>query len=397
MPYDVNAIRAKLKASMSGKFNDPDEFRPAKATSTTEPIKYLCYVMPPFNEGDKIKGGVAEKGMEQFFVPHANHWVADKPHACPRVASGDPCPICSFGFDLLKQLKADEKSKGDEDKKAAILKTWMPQQYYMMNLFFPNSNTNAEDLRGKVMFYNAPKTIVDICVGCTMRDGPGDPESPEAYGVFYDENNGFMLELRVLKHGKNNSYKTSQFRPAPSPFVKNQDGTPNPKALTLLLSQRHNLFSKIAAPNLADIERAFKLLSDGDDSGSDGGFDSTEEPVKTSKTVRSESTVPAGKSDPGKGTSTVTSKGSAVAKKAPVATDDDDVASALSNVVDDDTPPAKPAKASSKNAEPLAAEAPIAATKVAPAQKKAAPVAAPDTDVNKDDIEHLLGQLDDDD
>jgi len=113
MAYDVEAIRKKLKSTMSGRAQDPDEFRPEKAKSQSEPVKYLFYILPPVSAGEKIKGGTAKKGMDnQFFLQHGNHWVNDKPHPCPRIHDGSPCDICGFGFDLLK----DEKIKADDIK-----------------------------------------------------------------------------------------------------------------------------------------------------------------------------------------------------------------------------------------------------------------------------------------
>jgi hypothetical protein len=236
MPYDVEAIRKKLKASMSGKFSDPDEFRPEKAKSQSEPVKYRFFFLPPLAMGDVLKSGKVNQGMEQFFISHANHWINDKPHPCPRVwGQGDKCPICNYGFDLLK----DEIIKKDDNKRQAVIKQWMPTQYYMTNIFFLQTKENPEDLRGRVMFYNAPKTIIDICMACLMRDDAGDPESPEAFGVFFDENAGFPFELQVLKSGRNNSYKTSKFLATPRPMVRNQDGSANPKAISEVLARRH--------------------------------------------------------------------------------------------------------------------------------------------------------------
>ena len=73
--YDVNAIRQKLKQSMSGKFTDPDEFKPDKAKSTTEAIKYRFFVLPPLFKGDVLKSGTVARSMDQFFISHANHWI----------------------------------------------------------------------------------------------------------------------------------------------------------------------------------------------------------------------------------------------------------------------------------------------------------------------------------
>lgn len=398
MPYDVDAIRKRLKQSMSGKFNDPDEFRPEKAKSEIEATKYAFFILPPVCVGDAIKGGTAKRGMEnQFFCAHGTHWVQDKPYPCPRIWDGSKCKMCEFGFELLK----DENIKSNDNKRTAVVKQWMPTQYYMMNIFFPHLKTNPEDLRGRVMFYNAPKTIVDICSACLMRDDAGDPESPEAFGVFFDENAGFVFELQVTKHGRNNSYKTSKFRPALQPMARNPDGSPNPKMISDILASRHDLFSKMEAPNAEKLDKIYKLLSEGDDSGNDrqgGGFDSDEVKPNT----------PAGKVDPGKGAgaTTVTSKSTAKAKATPP--DDDDVVTTMTKppVEDDEVVPvaksqAAPPKAAPKpqkapvsdDASPLAAEAPLPE---APPKAKAAPPTV-ETKGNTEAINNLLSQLDDDD
>ena len=46
MAYDINEMRKKL-SQMTGRMSDPDEFRPKKNESTTEPIKYRFFVLPP--------------------------------------------------------------------------------------------------------------------------------------------------------------------------------------------------------------------------------------------------------------------------------------------------------------------------------------------------------------
>jgi hypothetical protein len=385
MAYDVEAIRKKLKQTMSGKFSDPDEFRPEKAKSATEPIKYRFFFLPPIAEGDRLKTGVVKRGMDiQFFVQHGNHWVNDKPYPCPRVWDGTHCPICSFGFDLLK----DDKIKNDEDKRRAVLKQWMPTQYYMVNVYFANIKENPEDLRGRVMFYNAPKTVIDKCTACTMRDDAGDPEAPEAFGVFFDENNGFLFELQVLKQGRQNSYKTSRFFPNAKPMVRNADGSANAKGIAALLQLRHNLFDKVEVPDLNKIQKIYEVMSAGDDSSDDkkGGFDVDETaPAATT----------AGKKDPGRGKVTQTAKTTTVTKPKLVAVDEeeDDAASLLAQAMaKEPETAAKPAtNGQESDDDPLAAEAPLAE------EPQKEPVAVGGEDVSSEEIDSLLSQLEDND
>ena len=278
MPYDVEAIRKKIKESQSGKFNDPDEFKPGKATSDSIPLKYRFFFLPPLQVGDPIKSGIVKQGMEQFSIAHGNHWLDNKPYPCPRVWDNSECCVCSYGFDLLKE----EKAKTDDKLRAKILSDWMPAAYNITNIYFPDTKDNPEELRGRVMFYNAPKTIIDICNNCLMRDDAGDEESPEAFGVFYDEYNAFKFEMQVLKNGRNNSYKTSKFLARPTPLLKDDDGKPFESGIAAILKMRHNLFAKIGAPDLDKLNKAFELFRDGG-GDSNGGFDRDETSKPSSK------------------------------------------------------------------------------------------------------------------
>jgi hypothetical protein len=387
MQYDVEAIRKKLQQTMKGKFNDPDEFRPEKAKSADVPIEYQFFVLPPLLTGDQLKSGKVTKSMDQFFVQHANHWINDKPYACPRVWDGTECPICSHGFELLKT----DKVKNDEELRKKVVAQWMPQTYYMMNVYFAVSQKNPEDLRGRVMFYNAPKTIIDTCSACLMRDDAGDPESPEAFGVFFDENNAYKFRLLVLKQGRNNSYKTSKFVNVPSPICRNQDNTPNAAAIAQVLAGRHNLWDKIDVPDMDKIKKAYAIITSGDDEPSTGGGFDRDENAQAAA-------APAGKVDPGKGkgVATATAKATTTAaapKAAPKLPDDeDDVVSntQVSKVttLPDDAPPktaakAAPAPKAAPAADPLANEAPLPEDK---GEGKAA---------TSPEVDALLSQLED--
>jgi hypothetical protein len=351
MAYDVEAIRKKLKQSQAGKYTDPDEFKPAKAKDGATPIKYRFYVLPPLLLGSKLKSGEVKKAMEQFFIQHGNHWVNDRPHPCPRVWEGADCEICKFGFDLLREEK-------DEDKRRSIVKQWMPTTYNAVNIYFPHWKHNPEELRGKVKWYNGPKTCFDHWTATLMKEDAGDPEEPEAFGVFYDESAGFLYQLEVLKQGKQNSYKTSHFLPnggVGQPMVKNEDNSANKKGIDTLLRLRHNLWDKLEEPDPAKIKKLARVMIDGDDDDDDegGGFDADETKSKSETKTESkpESKPPPKKDD-----------------------DDDDVVSHLpADDADDDT---------------LAAEVPLGETKD--------DESSPDGE-ESDEISALLSQLEDDD
>lgn len=371
--YDVNAIRQKLKQSMSGKFTDPDEFKPDKAKSTTEAIKYRFFVLPPLFKGDVLKSGTVERSMDQFFISHANHWINDKPYPCPRVWDGSECKVCQFGFDLLKE----EENQKDEDKRRKVIKQWMPTTYHMVNIFFTNWKGNPEDLRGKVKSYNASKTLFDQWTAALMRDDAGDPEDPQAFGVFFDENAGFVYELQNLKQGRQNSYKTSKFLPNGGvgiPMIKNKDGSANTEMLEKLLKNRHNLWDKIEVPDETKINKVFNAMTHGDDDDDDdGGFDEDE---TTTETKKSKPKAEKPKAEKPKPAPVEDDEDEDVVTHLADDDDDDDNSLADESPLVDDTPDEEPAK-----------------------KEEPAKVAAGggDDDVNSDEIDDLLSQLDDDD
>lgn len=273
MPYDVEAIRKKLKSQSSGKFVDPDEFRPPKVASTTESVKYRFFVLPPIKKGDKLKSGVAPRDMEYFFLKHGHHWINMKPHACPRVWDGTDCKICAFGMNLVREEK-------DDDAKRKIRDIWYPSNYSMVNIYFTNWEGNPQELRRKVKWYNAPKTVLDHWTAALYRDDKGDPEEPQAWGVFFDEHAGFIYQLEIVRKGKNNNYEKSHFVTSngiPIPMV-GKPGEPDEKGIQTLLRLRHNLFAKVDEPDLAEIDKMYAFLTQGDDQHvtPTGGFDHDE-------------------------------------------------------------------------------------------------------------------------
>lgn len=279
--YDIDQIRKNLKNAVGGKFSDPDEFRPEKAKSQSEPIKYRFFVLPPLREGEVLKSGPVKKSMDNFYIQHAQHWVNDRPHACPRVYDGSHCALCDYGFALHRECK--EKRLGDE-RKAQINRQWMPTTYHMVNIYFTNWKGNPEELRGKVKYYNAPKTCVDKWIATLLKDDKGDDEDPNAFGVFFDENAAFCFELSVLKEGKTNGYKTSGFlknNGVPIPIAVNADMTPDAKTIQAILKNRVDLWSKIEVPDEEKVKRLASSLISGDDSeessSQSSGFDVEEQ------------------------------------------------------------------------------------------------------------------------
>jgi len=359
MAYDIEALRKKLQQSQGGKFNDPNEFRPAKATSDKEPTVYRFFILPPVITGEVLASGIVKKGMEMFYVPVAHHWINDKPHACPRIFDDSHCELCQFGFDLLKGEK-------DENKRKDIVKQFMPTQYFRVNILFTNSKLNPEDLRGTVKWFNAPKTCFDMWTTALMRDDAGDPEDPKAYGVFFDENNAFPFDLNVIKDGKNNGYKRSKFLTKSQPMIALADGSPDKEALTEMLKNRHDLWSRIDVPDKQKIKSLANAIinGDGDSSDSNSGYETTEEaPSKASGNTS-------------KTTTTVSESAGSTGKKKP-----------------EDESSEKKTTPKFQKPNPADNETPEVVTP----KPKAAPAVSESSETVSEEMRNLLGQLDDDD
>lgn len=289
MAYDLNAIKKKLK-EFGGSKLDPDEFRPGKA-KIGEKLKYRFFILPGLLDGDKLKSGAVEKSMDLFFVNYGQHWIKNQPHACPRVYDNSECEICDFGLKLLR-----DKTLGDAERQK-IRQDWLPNSNFVVNIYFPNIKTNPEELRGKVMYYKAPKTLFDIWTACINREEPeeiNDDEEFEPFGIFFDENASWMFELQVELNGKSNGYKTSKFvfgsDKKPVPIAKNEDGSANTKQIASILAQRINIWDRLEVPDRAKIRKLSQVLIHGDDESDvppkNSGFDVDEEDEKPAKKAK---------------------------------------------------------------------------------------------------------------
>lgn len=269
--YDIDAIRAQMRAQMSSRPKDPFEFRPPKIKKG-ETVKYRYFVLPPLKEGDKCASGLASRDMGAFAIKNGQHWVNNSPHPCPRAFNNEECQLCSIGFDLLNEAGEDD------DKRKAIVKRWLAQQLFAVNIYFPNVEANPEDVRGKTMWTNAQKVVMDMFMAALNRDSGGDAADPEAYGVFFDENNAYLFQLEVKGEGKYNGYKGSKFLAnlGRMPIV-GQAGKPNAAAIQKILDSRHDLWTKIEVPDPQKIAKlAHKMISgdvggEGGEGGGEGG------------------------------------------------------------------------------------------------------------------------------
>jgi hypothetical protein len=260
--YDLEKIRKNMKDKAgSNRFKDEFEFKPANAKEG-ETIKYRFFILPPLKKGDKCTGGTASKDMELFFVQNGSHWFAKRPYPCPRVHDQDECPICQYGFDLMGDTK-------EKDKRSAIAKAYLPRALYAVNIYFTNSEANPEELRGRVMWWNPSKQIFDVLERCLYKEGSGDQEDPEAYGVFFDEESAYVFQLEATKNGEYNDYKTSKFlakSKMPIAATKVNDKiTPDPEGIKTILDMRHDLYTKFDPRDRAKLkEVAHKIIHGGE-------------------------------------------------------------------------------------------------------------------------------------
>ena len=379
MSYNVDQIRKNLQKATGGRKNDPDEFRPGKAQNSRDAIKYRFFILPPLHENDTLKSGVVKKSMENFFIAHGQHWINERPHPCPRVWDGSDCTICSYGFDLLRECKEKNFSK---EKKEQIRKQWMPTTYFMVNILFTGWKNNPEELRGKIRYYNAPKTCMDKWEATILKDDKGDDEDPDAYGVFFDENAAFCFELAVLKEGITNSYKTSAFiknQGIAVPMVRTPEGVANKKAIDSLLKSRVNLWDKIEVPDPRKIQSLANSMINGDDNDTNataGGFDADENTETKPENIK-------------KGTSKAAEKASTVSDKQK---------SSKSSQIQTEAKKTSEKASSKETAETSASdlddEIPFTDDTVETTENPNTTLESSDDDINGDDISELLSQLD---
>lgn len=280
--YDLQAIRKQVRQRVERDRMDPNEFRAPKAEAGKPAEKFRFYILPPFQKSDQLATGPAARSMGEFFIQNGAHWITRKRFGCPRVIAEQVCEICDYGFALIKETD-------NKDERSKIAKDLLAGAYYMVNIYFPPMDTTPEPLRGKVKWYNCPKTVFDMWMECLYRDDAGgDAEHPEPFGVFYAECAAYLFELSVKKVGRGNNYEASRFLTAPGlekRAIARLKDTPDIKRIEAILAMRHDLFSKIPEIQPQVISQiAAKLKAGGDLEGIEtGGFDEdeTKQPAKS--------------------------------------------------------------------------------------------------------------------
>ena len=276
--YDIEAIRAQVRAKMK-KGKDPSEFRAPKVDEG-KTVKYRFYILPPLQEGDVCNEGksVCERSMDLFAISNGAHYIDNKRIGCPRIINEEDCAICEYAFDLLAEI--DGTTVEGKKRRSEIGKALLPGQYHLVNLYFPKIDLNPEEVRDKVLWFNAPKTVVDIWLECLYRDDDGgDPDDKLAFGVFFDECNASQFQLEIVKDGQMNSYKKSKFIGDKRPIIIDKAGKKIDSRIAEILAKRHNLWEKMPEVNPEECARVAAALSGraAAKAAPSGGFDHDED------------------------------------------------------------------------------------------------------------------------
>lgn len=252
--YDLDAIRSKMRKRKGGKAKDPNEWRPDKA-ETGKPLKYKFFILPPVDS------------MDIWYYEHGQHWIDKTPIECPRIHDGTSCPLCQFGFDLMKDTE-------DKETRRKIAKDYLASSRYAINIYFPPVESTPAELRGKVMWFSMPQSVYTIMEEVIMRDPPeSDAIEPEAHGIFFDPKNAYPFVLEAKKKGDFNSYESSHFVNKSMPISKGGD-----EKIGAILEQRHDIPSLFAE---RDVDALQSVVDNINGNGPTGGSGGSSKPKQT--------------------------------------------------------------------------------------------------------------------
>ena len=147
--------RAQLVADKGANKRDPLEFRPPRVKPGEEKIYYFR-ILPMLQKGETCIGGVSQFESKEaaWYYRNGQHILGKEWLSCPRTFNDEECPICQFGFDLMRD-------NTDKAYRSKVAKQYLSQQRWCVNIYLLNTNSNPEELRGQVMRYNLPKTVFD--------------------------------------------------------------------------------------------------------------------------------------------------------------------------------------------------------------------------------------------
>ena len=262
MAYDIAAMRAKAKTAFTSKQKDPDQFRVGKLENGQDSLRYRMFILGPYQQGNQLRTGPAQQGMDFYVIPEHLHWINNKPYACPRHHGGGSCRFCDHAFSLLKEVDQEDK-----EAKKKIYSTWLPQVNYLANIYMTPWSKNPQELHNRVMWTKFTKPVVDILQACFDRPDAGPADDIQAFGPFFDEMGGFIFELTATIMGQTTSFKTSSFvkdgglgNGVPYPIVHN-GGQYDPNIIQAILNARHDLHSKLMPVDLAAIDGVMEQIT----------------------------------------------------------------------------------------------------------------------------------------
>jgi hypothetical protein len=213
LAYNLDAIRSKMRKKKGGGSRDPNEWRCEKADDGKK-VQHKFFILPPTDT------------MDLWYYEHGNHFIDNKVIQCPRIHDGDECPLCQYGFDLMKETT-------DKDERRSIAKNYLASSRFSVNIYFPDISSTPAELRDKIMWYSMPQSVFAILEEVIMRDPPNDDDiEPEPYGIFFDPNKALPFLLEARKKGDFNSYESSHFINKAMPISKDIEG---------VLARRHDI------------------------------------------------------------------------------------------------------------------------------------------------------------
>jgi hypothetical protein len=268
----LTKLRTKMQERARNR-RDPDQFSPPTAKDG-EKIELYFRILPPLEAGDTHKDGVCEKDEDFWYYENGQHFVNNDKVECPRIHDKEECSLCQFGFDLMKD-------NNDKNYRSMVSRKYIAKSRFAINIYFPNIEKNPEIFRNKNMWFNAPKTVVDVLEACVNNDGPGEVEDPQAFGVFYHPyESSYLFKLVIEKQGDYNTYEKSKFLPSTiGPLVKGQDGKPNEKAIQAILDKRIYLPSRFRARDVSKIQEIVDKIIAKESGADDDKSSKTEEVV----------------------------------------------------------------------------------------------------------------------
>jgi len=276
---DLQKIRQRILDRKGTIQRDPTRFEFSKAQDG-ERLTFRFRVLPPMDS----MGGL-------WYYAHGYHFLDKKRFECPRIHDNSECPICTLGFEMMKDESKERRSQ--------IAKAYLSRKYYACNIYFPVYKETPEPLRGKVMWASFPQTLYDKCEQCLFRDDPGDEVDPQAYGNFYGIKNGYVLQVVITPKGSGssrfNNYEESKFLyQTRGPLQKEE------AKIVEILSKRHEIPTKFQARDMATLQaQVDRILHKSGSDHDEEGFDedrSTKAEVKT--TVAVPAPIPAPKPAP---------------------------------------------------------------------------------------------------